>query len=232
MNEEIPACIKTIANELNSLHRVDNKLVADIISSVNLSEKELNKYVSFDHDNYMSYGRKLILDNGNFKILLMSWSSGNFTAIHNHGYSEWGCVYFFGDATHRLYETNGESLELIQKDNFHKEQIAAVCGDLTHMMGNPYKKEFITLHIYGSNTRKRDVSDNARVYLPEFQKEVTTKGSAYLNMNSSLVLSEKPFSNLSQDDFYDYFTLVKPFYESCREYDIISQMEKKLLSLN
>ncbi|MBT3208459.1 MAG: cysteine dioxygenase family protein [Bacteroidetes bacterium] len=232
MNKELPNCIKEISAELNNLPFINNELVSEIVSEANLSEKELREYISFDHCISESYGRKLIVDNGNYKILLMSWRVGDFTAIHNHGYTEWGCVYFFGEAAHRLYETNEKEIKLIQKDNFYEGQIASVCGDLTHMMGNSFSKKLTTLHIYGSNTRKNNVSENAKVYMPEFQKEVTTKGSAYLNMNKKLMLSDKPLLNISLDDFIDYFTLVRPFYELSKKYNVISKMEEQIAKLN
>ena len=49
--------------------------------------------------------------------------------------------------------------------------------------------------------------------MPEFQKIVTTMGSAYLNMDKELILSEKPFKHIGSDVLGDYFSLVKPYYE-------------------
>ncbi len=129
MNNDLPSGIKKIALELNNSGDIDNDIVTEIVSSAKLSEKELSQYISFNHPNDESYGRKLILDSGKFKILLMSWRAGDFTAIHNHGYSEWGCVYFFGEAKHRLYEIEEDELRLVQKDNFQRDQIASVCDD-------------------------------------------------------------------------------------------------------
>jgi hypothetical protein len=158
----------------------------------------------------------------------MSWKSGDFTAIHNHGYTEWGCVYFFGEATHRLYSVTNAELKILQKDNFHKGQIASVCGDLTHIMGNSSSENFTTLHIYGSNTRNNDVSKDAIVYLPELDKEVTTMGSAFLNMDKQLILSEKPLIKVCNDVVADYFSLIKPFYERNGLVSILKNMKKGL----
>ena len=199
MKTELSSTIYKLILDIKNAGKMDNSLITEIVNSNKLSKKDLNAFVSFGHTNSESYGRKLIFDNGNFKLLLMSWKAGDFTAIHNHGYSEWGCVYFFGKASHRLYEIVDDELKIIQKDNFHESQIAAVCGDLTHMMGNAGLKNFTTLHIYGSNTRKSNVSENAKVYFPEFQKAVTTMGQAYLNIDRSLILSEEPLLKIGQD---------------------------------
>lgn len=230
MNTNIPNSISKIINELNSHRLIDNALVADIVSQANLSTTDLAEFHSFNHSNSESYGRRLIYDNGNYKILLMSWRSGDFTAIHNHGYTEWGCVYFFGEATHRLYSISNDELRILQKDNFHNGQIVSVYGDLTHIMGNLSSNDFTTLHIYGSNTRKKDFSKDTTVYLPEMDKQVTTMGSAYLNMDKQLILAEKPLIKTSHEVVTDYFSLIKSYYERIGQVSILQKMEKTITS--
>jgi len=220
--------LERLIKDIKHQEFLTNPLVSEIVESNRISENDVANYVSYNHSPNESYGRQLIYDNGNFKILLMSWKSGDFTAIHNHGYTEWGCVYFFGDATHRLYSVSNNELKILQKANFQKGQVASVCGDLTHIMGNSSSENFTTLHIYGSNTRKSDVSKDATVYLPELEREVTTMGSAYLNMDKQLILSEKPMIKAGNDVIADYFSLVKPFYERNGLVSILKNMEKGL----
>ncbi|MBC7125254.1 MAG: cysteine dioxygenase family protein [Bacteroidales bacterium] len=228
MDTNLPKSISRIINELNSHKKIENALVAEIVSEANLNENDLAEFNSFNHSTSESYGRKLIYDNGNFKILLMSWNSGDYTAIHNHGYTEWGCVYFFGDATHRLYSVANDELSLVKKDNFTDGQIVSVCGELTHIMGNSSPRGFTTLHIYGSNTFKRDFSKDTIVYLPEIDKQFTTMGSAYLNMDKQLILSEKPLIKTSYDMIVDYFSLIKPFYERIGKISVLKKVEKEI----
>lgn len=225
---EIPQTIKKLIFEIQNQKIMNNALITEIIKENKLSEKDVAPFVSFNHSLSESYGRQLIFDNGNFKILLMSWKSGDFTAIHNHGYTEWGCVYFFGEATHRLYNIENDSLIIKQKDNFCKGEVASVCGDLTHIMGNASENDFATLHIYGSNTRTNDVSKDAKVYIPEFQKEVTTMGSAYLNMDKQFILSEKPLKKMNNDVLHDYFSLIQPYYERINQVGILEQYIRNL----
>ncbi|MBN2820260.1 MAG: hypothetical protein JXP36_14890, partial [Bacteroidales bacterium] len=66
----------------------------------------------------------------------------------------------------------------------------------------------------------------AIVYLPELDKEVTTMGSAYLNMDKQLILSEKPMIKVTNDVVADYFSLVKPFYERNGLVSILKNMKK------
>jgi hypothetical protein len=213
MTDELPQGLKNLITDLIHQSVMDNSIVTEIVQSNKLCAKELDPFVTFHHKNCESYGRKPIFDNGIFKILLMSWKAGDFTAIHNHGNTEWGCVYFFGDTTHRLYQVENDELKVVQKDNFYKGQIAPVCGDLTHMMGNAGNTNFTTLHIYGSTTNEHKALENARVYFPEFKKVVTTMGSAFLNIDKGLILSEEPFEKIDNETLTDYYNLVKPFYE-------------------
>lgn len=228
MNQLITHQLQNLIGEIKNHPVMNNTLVADIVQSHKLATKDVEPFMLFNHSNNESYGRTLIFDNGNFKILLMSWKAGDFTAIHNHGFTEWGCVYTFGEATHRLYEIEQNELKLVQKDNFQAGQIASVCGDLTHMMGNASSENFVTLHIYGSNTRKTNVSANAKVYVPEYQKVLTTMGSAFLNMNKDLVLNETPLNEINTEILIDYYTLVKPYYERTNNKNILISMEKHL----
>ncbi len=224
MTAECSKQLQKLIDDIKNQHFVDNSILAGIVESNKLTEKDIAPFESYMHRNNESYGRKLIYDNGNFKILLMSWKSGDFTAIHNHGSVEWGSVYFFGDATHRLYEDDNNELKLIQKDNFRKGEIASVCGDLTHIMGNSSNKDFATLHIYGSNTKMNDVSADAKIYVPERQTIVTTSGSAYLNMKEDLILTEEPLKKINSDVLTDYFQLVKPFYERNNNKNILDKL--------
>jgi hypothetical protein len=228
MREYLPGCIINLLFELDHQPNMNNDLVSQILSGIKLSEEALEPYVFTNHPVNESYGRKLIWDNGDYKILLMTWHPGDFTAIHNHGYTEWGGVYFFGEATHRLYHVENNELTLIQKNVFPNGQVASICGDLTHLMGNAGNRDIITLHVYGSNTRKENVSEDAKVYVPEFQKVFTTMGSAYLNMNKALILSEMPFENIEHDLLADYFSLVKPFYERNKMAGVLKRMDNYL----
>ena len=216
--------LNTIINELKKLQTVNNKMVKDIVGYTKPSVRELEKYNLFQHCLTESYGRQLIHDNGRFKLLLMSWQPGDFTAIHNHGHAEWGCVYTFGDATHRLYNIENDKLVLTESNCFKKGEIASVCGNLTHLMGNSTNKEFFTLHIYGSNKLNSNISADAKVFVPEHKKAVTTNGSAYLNMKENLKLTEKHFTNISQEALADYFTLIKPFYNRNRQKDTLDRI--------
>ena len=227
MKREFPKKINDLINDIVNQKSVSNSMLFDMVKRQNISEDDIAPYTTYNHSPNESYGRKLIYDNGNFKILLMSWQPGDFTAIHNHGYTEWGSVYFMGEATQRMYSVINDELEIVRKCSTQQEQIASMKGDFTHMMGNSTSKNFATLHIYGSNTRTQDVSKDAVVYLPELKKKVTTRGSAYLNMEKQQILTENPLIKVSQELVADYHSLVKPFYERNGLVSILDNMVQK-----
>jgi len=229
MISELSAPVKSLVLDIANTACIDNILINQIVRSYRLHEDDLISYATFDHPCSESYGRRVICDHGNFKVMLMSWAPGDFTAIHNHGYTEWGCVLFFGEATHRMYNFDGNNLTLKQKDTFSSGHTAPVCGDLIHIMGNAGKTGFTTLHIYGSNCRKNNVSEDSLVFLPEFGEMATTMGSAYLNLDKSLMLSQKPFNGINKETLTDYFDLIQPFYERNNRLEVIRNMENLLL---
>lgn len=224
MNTVISPPIQALINDIQKQDRVDNTLILDIVQAHQLSQNDLAPFALYDHQCSESYGRKLIFDNGNFKLLLMSWRAGDFTAIHNHGYTEWGSISFFGTLTHRLYNASGKDLTLVHKNTFQAGQHITMSGDLTHMMGNSSNENIMTLHIYGSNSRKHNVSEGAKVFMPEQHKTVTTMGSAYLNMAQDYIVNELPLNTMAQDSLEDYLQLVKPFYERNNNADLLNMI--------
>lgn len=223
-----PKCINQMVKELNSHQVHSNELVSEIVSAISFDRSEIEAFNTYNHNLKDSYGRKLVYDSERFKILVMSWLPGDFTAIHNHGTTEWGSVHFFGKATHRLYDNSTGMLAVISKEQFEEGQNAAVCGDLTHMMGNTSKKEFITLHIYGKDSEENKVADDTMVYLPEFQKVATTSGTAYLNLDKSLIKSETYYNAFSNEMISDYFQLIAPYYYRNKQSELLKKLESKI----
>ncbi|MBW6489941.1 MAG: cysteine dioxygenase family protein [Lentimicrobium sp.] len=228
MNSLFSKNLQSLINDLSACKVNHNQQVLDIMQQARFLQEDLEPFFTFNHPDRESYGRKLIFDNGNFKILLMSWKPGDFTAIHNHGYAEWGCVYFFGEAAHRLYTVENSQLTSVEKDTYSEGQLASVCGDLTHLMGNAGTQNIATLHIYGSNSRDSNISENAKIYAPEHQKIFTTMGTAFINMSPELILAEEALPEIEASLYEDYYGLVKLFYKRNRLYSVIENMEKQL----
>ncbi|MEA2042082.1 MAG: cysteine dioxygenase family protein [Bacteroidota bacterium] len=150
---------------------------------LNITEEELTGFSNFNHCPSESYGRQELYKADNYGIYVMSWNPGDFTAIHSHGHSEWGAVYFLGNAEHRVYRAEGNTLKLMIAEIIKKKSIAPVCGQMVHAMGNLSDRSFLTLHIYGSNTYKGAITEDSIIYEPDKNRRRTTVGPAFLNIS-------------------------------------------------
>ena len=49
-------------------------------------------------------------------------------------------------------------------------------------------------------------------------------GTAFLNMNNNLILSENPIQKIEEETLLDYFRLVKPFYQRNQVPDVLNRI--------
>lgn len=228
MKANLPKPLTSLIDSIDGVENIDNIMIRSIVESHKFQAEVFSEFESFDHCSSKSYGRKLIFENEKFKMMLMSWASGDFTAIHNHGYTEWGCVCAFGELIHRLYSFDNNDLKIIDKTPILEGKIAAVNGELIHLMGNTGNENVATLHIYGANVNRQNVSENSSVYLPEFNKIITTLGAAFLNPDKETVLSEMPFFAADKELLSDYYNLVSTYYERNKAFEALKTLEAKL----
>jgi predicted metal-dependent enzyme (double-stranded beta helix superfamily) len=228
MVKELPHSISRIIGELNRVPELNNETLNNIVLKAEISENDFKGLKRFDHPENLSYGRQELYCNERFKILLMSWRANDFTAIHNHGATEWGCVFFMGSATHRIYEIENERLVLKRKDIFQSGQTADVCGNFIHIMGNSGAENFMTLHIYGSDSDTEDNESLAKIYAPEHNKIFYTHGEAYLNISNELITGKKYFDRIDPEALADYLLLVKPFYERVNNSLVLAKIKSVL----
>lgn len=228
MVKELPQSIRKIIGELNQTRVLGNETLSSIVLHAGISEKEFETFRRFDHAEDLSYGRQELYSNERFKILLMSWRKNDFTAIHDHGATEWGCVFFMGSATHRIYEMDNNKLTLKRKDVFQAGQTADVCGNFIHIMGNSGTEDFMTLHIYGSDSDSSGNESLAEIYAPEHNKLFYTHGEAYLNISNELIKGEQYFDQIDPEALVDYLTLVEPFYERSNNEPVLEKIKSAI----
>lgn len=207
------AKIQCLIKHLNTKEEWDNEMLLELLEDMAIKEEDIAEYQLYGHSRRLSYGRNEIYSNKRFRIYLMSWDFGDSTAIHNHGSTDWGCVQFFGEAVHRCYEEQQGFLKLTNAVNIKAGEIVPVKGALIHLMSNANKKSICTLHIYGLNNPETIIDDRAIVYQPESGKQFTTSGSAYLDMDTSEILSTSVSPLMLQADYQDYMKIITPFYE-------------------
>lgn len=213
MNLNIPNSVRKIIENLKDNFSMNNSKLSEIVHNANVTEKDLLQFSDFNHNPKDSYGRCEVYKTENFGIYVMSWAKGDFTAIHSHGHSEWGAVYFLGDADHRTYFANGKELKLMSSEIIKKGSIAAVCGDLVHAMGNLSENPFLTLHIYGSNSYNGTITEDSRVYELNKNRIRTTLGPAFINISDELCKSTENDIITDEKTIQDFENFTQLFFE-------------------
>jgi cysteine dioxygenase len=216
--------IDNIANLIESSQRIDNTFLIALLKGAKLKAEDFRKYRNFNHDPALSYGRKVVYEGRNFIIYIMSWAPGDFTAIHSHGYSEWGAVAFFSDTNHRLYEANGNRITLAEKGIIPDGSIVPVKGDFVHAMGNLTATPYITLHIYGSSKPVSNANDSSLVYEIEKKQVRTTAGAAYINITEDLCKKTEKGLVTNIETLVDHLQIILPYYKKNK----LSSMVKKI----
>jgi len=176
----------------------------EIVSAAQITVEDLEPYSDFDHPIADCYGRKLVVDNGNFEVMVMSWNPDHYSSIHNHGYTQWGVVQVFGNTHHMIYHVKDNELRFSKKEILTPGGVVKVNNKFIHQMGNATTGRYMTLHVYGCNDRDEGITADARNYDLEFSRISHTTGGA--------------FFNLPEDEIYDFSVGPKPTNEVLLQY--------------
>ena len=208
METHLPPSIQLLVAGIKKYAPKNNEEIATLVKQHPIDREELLPFNNFEHPANESYGRRQLYANDSFCIYLMSWCPGDFTAIHDHGTTQWGCVLALDDLAHRLFQFKENKLALKDDKPFLKGQTASVHSDVIHMMGNNSNKNALSIHIYGTNEPGKKVAQRSRIFYPEINKMAYTQGAAYLfnpqyNTNSLI-----DFENIDDETKNDYFALI------------------------
>jgi len=155
-NEKIET-FSRLTVELNYLYRTVTdkdvmhvKLLA-LLDRLDLSTTEINKYTFFDFEK--PYTRNLVAtDNKNYTLLLLCWTPGKESKIHNHPCD--GCYIkaLRGCIRETLYSVHESSQEILKnKTRFYCEgQVSYMTDDIgLHKIGNPnHDMGSVSMHLY------------------------------------------------------------------------------------
>lgn len=189
--ETLPQSLQKLITDIQGLSKFSPAILRNLVREAGIKTEELTPWADFNHAKRNSYGRKMVFDGGFFEIMVMSWQPGDYSAIHDHGYTQWGAVQVFGEAEHAVFWAQDDQLRTITRFITKNEQVLAVGHDLIHQMGCPREGEFfLSLHIYGNYERQEDITADARIL--EFEPNVTlrTTGGAFFALPQSAVNQE------------------------------------------
>ncbi len=162
--EQLPTSLKYIAEKLEASRHLKPAEMRRIVLDAQVDPRDLEPWADFDHPVADSYGRKLVYKGGHFEIMVMSWRPGDFSTIHDHGYTQWGAVQVFGPAEHATFRVDDDRISTLARWRMQAGDAIGVHHDLLHQMGNPTGDTFfLTLHVYGEPENIDNVTGDARV---------------------------------------------------------------------
>lgn len=163
-NRIYPRSLTQLINILKTTEFFTPEDVKNMVQNARVEPQDLMPWADFDHPIADSYGRKLVFDGGHFEIMVMSWVPGDFSAIHDHGATQWGAVQCFGAAHHYIYSFTKGVLTTREPAHYSPGMVRAVDRSLIHQMGNAGDKPFLSLHVYGCEGAKGTITGNARIF--------------------------------------------------------------------
>lgn len=174
---------KALSHILDALDQGMVKTATDarnLLIDSEISAEDLQAWADFDHSPRDGYGRKLVHQGPNYELMVMSWLPGDYSAIHDHGATDWGAVKFFGHAEHHAYQFDGNEVSLSETVQLPPGEVRSVNHQLIHQMGNPGNEPFLTLHLYGNLKSTDAITGNARIFdLLEDAVQFTSGGVFY-----------------------------------------------------
>lgn len=159
-----PTSLRRLIHILQKTPHFTPEQVATMMIEADVSAQDLMPWADFYHPIADSYGRQLVFDGGHFEIMVMSWLPGDFSAIHDHGSTQWGAVQCFGSADHYIYGFEQGKLRSLTPAHYSPGMVHAVDHSLIHQMGNPGSEPFLSLHVYGCPNASGAITGDARIF--------------------------------------------------------------------
>ncbi len=164
LNPSLPDSLKRLILSLEKQLKLTPTGVRQCLIEAQIASEDLLPWSDFNHPVTDSYGRKQVYRGDLLEVMVMSWAAGDYSAIHDHGATEWGAVQFFGLVEHYNYTFNQGILQTQAKVYFKSGDVATVDHDLVHQMGNPGPTPCLSLHVYGCDSPQGNITGNARIF--------------------------------------------------------------------
>lgn len=116
------------------------------MKAMNITIDDVTPYIHFEPD---GYSRNLIRRGPGYEALLLCWSPGQRSPIHDHVGSSCGLIVLKGEAVEQVYEHDGK--DHLVPTVVHRYKPGKVCGTQDadiHEIINDSDDDLITLHIY------------------------------------------------------------------------------------
>ncbi len=187
----LPERIQKLVETIESSSSMDSRAAVRLLEEAGIQDQDLAQWADYSHPKVDSYGRKMVYNGGYFELMVMSWTDGDMSGIHDHGYTQWGAVQLLGTAEHATFEVADGVMRTTSRAVCKEGTVLQVDHDLIHQMGNVGQPNYLTLHLYGSPDRDGDVTGDARVYdLDEGMVDITGGGAFFAPPSSAVCRRE------------------------------------------
>ncbi len=190
------------------------KLAAELVKKAQIIEQDLQPWADYSHPALDGYGRKLAFQTDKFEIMIMTWNPGDFSSVHNHGYTQWGAVQVFGEVMHQVYSNAGDTFSVVKKEILKYGSIAKVNNALIHQMGNVTSKPYLTLHMYGANEPHETVTADMKIYEIETGLIRETQGGAFFNLTEEEAPIIGQMKRIDEETYVNQAAILMQYY--CR----------------
>lgn len=187
----LPKALADVVDVLEKEQPTKPSQIVSIVKRSNITKEDLLPYANFDHPDEDSYGRKLVYKGVNYEIMVMSWNQGDFSAIHDHGYTMWGAVKIFGKAEHATFRWEDEDISTLARWQVKEGDVLGVGHSLVHQMGNSDQESFLSLHIYGHIDPQDNITGEARIFDLHNLEIQRVNGGAFFNLTDTQIVKKQ-----------------------------------------
>jgi SAM-dependent methyltransferase/predicted metal-dependent enzyme (double-stranded beta helix superfamily) len=189
---ELPESLKKIAIRLRESDQIRPVALRKAVLDACVQTEDLEPWADFDHPVQDSYGRKLVYKEDHFEIMVMSWQPGDFSGLHDHGFTQYGTVQVFGQAEHAVFHVEEDSIRTLARWELKPGEAISVSHSLVHQMGNNGAERFLSLHVYGTPEQHPNITGEARVFDLQRQRIQRVDGGVFFGLNPADVVREEP----------------------------------------
>jgi len=211
----LPIAITGLIDELKSKQEFRPSEIVKLVKKANIQKIDIESWSDFNHDIIDGYGRKLLYLGDHFEIMIMSWAPRDYSAIHNHGYTNWGAVQLFGELEHISFQNEDDFLSTIIKERFENGQVLSVNQRLIHQMGNPTNENVLSLHIYGTAENVDGITSDSKLFEIGKNEIQFTDGGVFYDLKNVSITNR--ISGLRADRLTEighYIQLLNYYYKS------------------
>jgi cysteine dioxygenase len=157
-NENTTAALHTLNDLITALSEGERKSYNHIIHALKIKANAFEKYAFWSDT---CYTRNCIVDNEKFELILICWSAGQATQIHDHDGEECWVKVIEGQFKETIYKQNESGDMNVVKTAISKQNDITYMKDFMgfHILENIAQKKSMSLHLYAKPIRKCRIYD-------------------------------------------------------------------------